>query len=342
MQPRLNAPLRGYNTLALPARAAAFVEVSSDAELAEALAWAGDRGLPVVPLGAGSNIVLAADLQALVIHQQSRGIQVLENDAEAVSLHIAAGENWHRLVGWCLERGYHGLENLALIPGTVGAAPIQNIGAYGVELRGSFLRLHAREIADGSAVVLDREACEFGYRDSVFKRAMKDRLVITAVDLRLSRSPQVDISYPSLSQYFREHPDIDPTPAAVFDAVVEIRGSRLPDPGREPNAGSVFKNPVISPGDAARLAESAPGCPQFPQPDGRVKVPAAWLIEQCGWKGVRRGDVGVHRQHALVLVNHGNGDGGQLLSLAREIARSVLATFGLELEMEPRIYGIVQ
>lgn len=342
MKPRLHQDLRGYNTLALPALASAFVEVSSDAALAEALAWARNSSLPVVPVGEGSNIVLAGDLQALVIHQKTRGIQVLELDEHEVTLRVAAGENWHHLVRWCLAQGYHGLENLALIPGTVGAAPVQNIGAYGVELQAFFLQLHARKIADGSEVVLAREACEFGYRDSVFKHDLKDQLVITALELQLSRSPRVNISYPSLAAYFHDRPQLDLTPATVFDAVVAIRSGTLPDPRKEPNAGSFFKNPLISAGAAARLAQAAPGLPLFPQPGGRVKVSAAWMIDQCGWKGFRRNGVGVHGKHALVLVHHGNGSGKELLSLAREVAGSVRTAFGVELELEPRIYGAGQ
>jgi UDP-N-acetylmuramate dehydrogenase len=339
MKPRSNAALKRYNTLALEARAEAFVEVADDAQLCAALAWARSRELPVVALGEGSNIVLAGDVPGLVVHLCSRGIEVLEKSADTVSLRVAAGENWHGLVRWSLERGYYGLENLALIPGTVGAAPVQNIGAYGVELQSVFLRLHALNIADGSATVLERDACEFDYRDSVFKHALKDRLVITAVDLRLSLSPRVNIDYPTLADWFAAHPRTEPTPEAVFDAVVDIRGSRLPDPAREPNAGSFFKNPVVTPDEMRALAERALGVSCYPQPDGRLKVPAAWFIDQCGWKGRRRNGVGVHDQHALVLVNCGSDSGAELLSLAADVARSVRDRFGVELEMEPRVYG---
>jgi len=338
MEPRPDAELHDFNTLALCARAAALVEVSADAELVAALSWARTRDLPVVPLGEGSNVVLADDLDALVVRQVSRGVEMLEETADAVSLRIAAGENWHGLVRWSLGQGYYGLENLALIPGTVGAAPIQNIGAYGVELQSVFLRLHAREIADGGEVTLDRGACAFGYRDSVFKGELQDQLVITSIDLQLSKHPQVNISYPTLADYIEEH-GIKATPQAVFDAVVAIRSSRLPDPAREPNAGSFFKNPVLTPQAMRELAERAEGVSCYPQPDGTLKVPAAWFIERCGWKGFRGNGVGVHREHALVLVNQGSDDGATLLALAREIAASVRERFGLALEIEPRVYG---
>jgi len=338
MKPSLQADLHDLNTLALRASAAALVEVSGDAALVEALAWARDRNLPVVPLGAGSNVVLAGDLDALVLRLVSRGIHVLEETPDTVSLRVQAGENWHALVRWSLGQGYYGLENLALIPGNAGAAPIQNIGAYGVELQSFFLRLHARDIAGGNAMVLDREACAFGYRDSVFKRALQDRLVITAVELQLSKRPRVDISYPALAEYFDEY-RIEPTPQSVFDAVVAIRSSRLPDPAREPNAGSFFKNPVLAPQELRELAQRATGLPCYPQPDGTFKVPAAWFIDQCGWKGFRRDGVGVHPEHALVLVNLACDEGRKLLALAREIADSVRDRYGLSLEIEPRIYG---
>lgn len=332
-------PLRGYNTLALQARAYAFVSVNNEEELLAALAEAREFKLPVVSLGEGSNVVLAGDIHALVLHQQSRGIELLETGSDFVRLRVAAGESWHELVRWTLQRGYFGLENLALIPGTVGAAPIQNIGAYGVELRSSLLQVHARNIADDHAVVLSNKDCEFGYRDSIFKHTLRDKLVITAIDLQLSLRADVTITYPALARYFEEHTRIEVTPQAVFDAVVGIRSSKLPDPSVVPNAGSFFKNPVLQSKDVAGLVKSHPALPNFPQQDGTVKVSAAWMIDHCGWKGFRRGDVGVHAEHALVLVNYGGESGALLLGLADEIATSVKDTFGVHLEIEPRVYG---
>lgn len=331
--------LRRYNTLALQARAKAFVSIGSDAELCAALALAREHKLPVVPLGEGSNVVLAGDINALVLRQQTRGIKVLEIAGDAVRLRVAAGENWHGLVCWTVQQGYSGLENLALIPGTVGAAPIQNIGAYGVELCASLLRVHARRIADDSAVVLTGDDCGFGYRDSVFKQQYKDQFVITAVDLQLSLHANVNITYPALASYFDGHPHIEVTPRAVFDAVVSIRRGKLPDPAQVPNAGSFFKNPVVNREVAEALLRAYPALPCFPQDSGAVKVSAAWMIDYCGWKGVRRDNVGVHTQHALVLVNYGSDSGGQLLALAAEVAASVEATFGVRLDIEPRVYG---
>ena len=333
--------LQPYNTLALQSHAEAFVTVTSEAELLQALAWARAQKLPIVPLGEGSNIILAGDIHGLVVRLKSRGIQVLDSGPNTVNLRIAAGESWHALVQWSVSRGYFGLENLALIPGTVGAAPIQNIGAYGVELQSVVQRVHARRITDDRNLVLDHGQCEFSYRDSVFKRGLKDQIVITAVDLQLSLRSQVNIAYPALASYFNENPLTEPTPQTVFDAVVKIRSSKLPSTKELPNAGSFFKNPLVSRDFADSLINETPDIPLFPQTGGGVKVAAAWMIDHCGWKGFRRGDLGVHGQHALVLVNYGNNSGEQLLSLAREIADSVHNKFGISLEVEPRLYGAI-
>jgi len=331
--------LQPYNTLSLQARAEALVRVGSNEELLAAFSWAAERDLPVVPLGEGSNVVLAKDLDALVVRQDSRGIEIIEEVGDCMSLRVAAGENWHALVQWTLQQGLYGLENLALIPGTVGAAPIQNIGAYGVELQSCLLRVHALAIADGQSLILSAADCEFGYRDSVFKQGLRDKLVITAVDLQLSREPELHIDYPALSSVFTQADIATLTPQDVFNAVVSIRRSRLPDPAVEPNAGSFFKNPVLPAERARKLTDKFSGLPVYPQADGRVKLPAAWMIEQCGWKGYREDDIGIHPQHALVMVNYGNDDGEKLLSLASEVAATVADTFGIQLVIEPRVYG---
>ena len=329
-----------YNTLGLQARAHARVTVENEGALVAALKWARERSLPVIPLGDGSNIVLAGDLDALVVLQRMHGIEVVATSADKVSLRVAAGENWHALVRWTLQQGYYGLENLALIPGTVGAAPLQNIGAYGVELQSSLLRVHARQIADGKSIELDNAACEFGYRDSVYKRSLRDQVVITAIDLELGLHPGVNITYPAIADYFSQRGIVAPTPQEVFDAVVAIRRSKLPDPLIDPNAGSFFKNPILRIDEAEALGLNFPALPAYPQADGRVKVSAGWMIDQCGWKGFRKESLGVHPEHALVLVNYGNESGPQLLSLAGEIVSSVQHTFGIQLEIEPRVYGL--
>jgi UDP-N-acetylmuramate dehydrogenase len=334
-----NESLKDSNTLSLPASAKALVELEAIGDIPKACEYARQEGLALVPLGQGSNVVLAGDINALVLRLDNRGIDVLEENESSVKLRVAAGEDWHALVQWTLSRDYFGLENLALIPGTAGAAPVQNIGAYGVELQSCLERVHATEIATAQGLVLSRDECRFAYRDSVFKGDLRDKLIITAIDLVLSRRSSVSIDYPALAARFQGRAAQDVTPRDVFQAVVDIRRSRLPDPAELPNLGSFFKNPLVSERDAARLAESFPGLPQFKSGGGRVKLAAAWLIEHCGWKGFREADVGVHPDHALVLVNYGSGTGREVLALARRIATSVEDAFGIELTIEPRVYG---
>lgn len=339
MRIRCAESLQDKNTLALPAAATALGRVESLQDLHQGLEWAQSHHHVVIPLGEGSNVVFAGDLSGLALQVANRGIQLLESTADRIVLRVAAGENWHGLVSWCCAQGYHGLENLALIPGTVGAAPIQNIGAYGVELSALLRAVHAVEIDSGQAFVLNARECEFDYRDSVFKGRLRDRVVITAVDLCLSRLPEVNTDYPSLAAYLREEGIVEPSPQQVLAAVTAIRRARLPDPQLEPNAGSFFKNPVVSVERAGVLQQLAPGLPVYPQGNARAKVPAAWLIEACGWKGRREGGVGVHPDHALVLVHYGGASGAELLALADRIAASVAERFDVQLEVEPRIYG---
>lgn len=337
------APLAGLNTLALAANAQALAVIDSDDTLLAALNWAEAEGLSVLPLGQGSNIVFAGDVEALVLCPKIAGIEVQDETSVATHFHVGAGENWHEFVQWTLQNGYAGLENLALIPGTVGAAPIQNIGAYGVELDAFVTAVHGRHCATGEPLVLGRAECGFAYRDSIFKHALRDQVVITAVDFQLPRGSAVNISYPALANALAD--DIEDAqgtvaPQQVFDAVVKLRRSKLPDPANEPNAGSFFKNPVVAAKLAQQLQARFPGLPSYPQPDGWTKLPAAWLIERCGWKGHRGESLGVHPEHALVLVNYGNGSGAELLALADDIARSVSEVFAVQLEIEPRIYGL--
>ena len=343
-----NIPLQAYNSLRLPASAEYFSAVNTEQELFAALDYARQQSLRVTPLGGGSNLVLVGDLQGLVIKLDIRGISSRQQ-ADRVEVTFAAGENWHRSVMDCLDRGWYGLENLSLIPGTVGAAPIQNIGAYGVELADLFVSLRAVEIASGELRTFDAEACQFGYRDSIFKGALKDQFIILDVTLRLSTEPSINISYPALHQTATEagllvngSPSDKLTPQLVSELVCQIRSSKLPDPAEIPNAGSFFKNPLVSSAHAHRLLQCYPQMPTFSQSDGQVKIPAAWLIDQCGFKGVSRGAVSVHKHQALVLTHNPNmsgGDGSQLLALAAELQDAVEQHFSIRLETEPRIYG---
>jgi UDP-N-acetylmuramate dehydrogenase len=334
-----NKALAGLNTLALEASARAFVKVQSDDELREALGWAAENAEDVLVLGGGSNIVLAADVTGLLVLQASRGIDIIEEADDSVLLRVAAGESWHGLVDWTLKQGFYGLENLALIPGTVGAAPIQNIGAYGVELKALVEAVHGLRVKDGGAVTFSAAECEFAYRDSIFKHRLRDQIAITAVDLRLSKTPHLQTSYPTLAQALENFQTEKLTARDVFNAVVTIRSEKLPDPHEVPNAGSFFKNPVLDAQKAALLQAKFPEIPSYPGPDGEVKFPAAWFIDHCGWKGYEGDGVGVHPEHALVLVNSGSNSGTALLDLAGAIAESVSAAFGIELVIEPRVYG---
>jgi UDP-N-acetylmuramate dehydrogenase len=331
--------LQPFNTLALQAQATALLRVEHIEQLPQAFSWAAEHELPVIPLGEGSNVVIAGDLNALLLRLETRGIQVLQDNDGEVVLRVAAGENWHALVQWSLQCGFYGLENLALIPGTVGAAPIQNIGAYGVELAPYVGAVHGLVIGDGEPFTLSGPECEFGYRDSVFKHRLRDQRVITAVDLHLSRTPCIKVDYPALGQWLANRPRAGLTPVDVFDAVVSIRRSKLPDPALLPNAGSFFKNPVIRQAQAMELVGQFPGLPHHAQPGGLIKLAAAWMIQYCGWKGYRDNGLGVHPEHALVLVNYGSDSGERLLAMAAAVAHTVRDTFGIELEIEPRVYG---
>ncbi|GAB3272240.1 UDP-N-acetylmuramate dehydrogenase [Parahaliea aestuarii] len=339
MQIEPNADLSTLNTLALSGRARAFARAADAGDIDTALDFARAQGLAVLPWGGGSNIVVAGDVDALVLQVATRGRQLLSSTGDTVLLRIEAGENWHDLVRWTVEQGYSGLANLALIPGTVGAAPIQNIGAYGVELEPFVDAVHGRRIDSGEPIRLSARDCAFGYRDSIFKGELRDTVVITAVDLRLSASAAVECSYPGLAARLTEQGIARPAPRDVFDAVVAIRRARLPDPAKEPNAGSFFKNPLVSAGQAEVLQRTEPEMPSFAAGQGLVKIPAAWLIERCGWKGLVRDGVGVHPAHSLVLVNCGANIGERLLQLAADIRASVQARFAIDLEIEPRIYG---
>lgn len=331
------APLQDLNSLALPACAEYFCSVTNVAEIQQALAFAKANSLQVTPLGGGSNMVIAGDIKGLVVHLNLRGISSVPVNNNQVEVTFAAGENWHQMVQYCLQQCWYGLENLSLIPGNMGAAPIQNIGAYGVELCDLFVSLQAIDIDTGETLELDREQCEFGYRDSIFKQAYKDRYLITHVRLRLSKQPNIHIQYPALAQALG---DRTPTPKLVSETVCRIRQQKLPDPAQLPNAGSFFKNPIVAESALERLCSHGDSAPYYLQPDGGYKIAAAWLIDQCGFRGQSRGAVGVHEHQALVLINCG-GTGAELMALAAEIQNAVAVKFGIELEIEPRLYGTV-
>ncbi|WP_202844721.1 UDP-N-acetylmuramate dehydrogenase [Luteimonas saliphila] len=331
------ADLRARNTFGVSARAPLLLELDEAARLADALA-ALPAG-PLLVLGGGSNLLFAGDPEGAVLSLRAASLRILAEDGAYAIVRADAGADWHGFVRWTLDHGLYGMENLALIPGTVGAAPIQNIGAYGVEVREFVHAVEALEPATGRSRRLSRDECALGYRDSLFKRE-RDRFIVTAVEFRLSRTPAVRIDYAGVREALAADGLAAPTPARVFDAVCALRRSKLPDPAAIGNAGSFFKNPIVPLAQAQALADAHPRLPVFPGVDERSrKLSAAWLIDACGWKGHRDGDAGVSTQHALVLVNHGAATGAQLLALARWIAASVSERFGVALEPEPRIVG---
>ncbi len=327
--------LRQHNSFGFEVEAAFFARAGSEDDLREALAWSSENRQPLFALGGGSNTVFAGPPAGLILHIGIKGIEHEYGDDGSVLLRVGAGEDWHTLVSHCLEQGWHGLENLALIPGGVGSAPIQNIGAYGVELSKVFVQLEAIDREDGQAVTLDKEACAFGYRDSAFKNHWKDRYLISRVWLKLHTEPNLTVDYPSLKSALQGRDDIGPRD--VFDAVVSIRKARIPDPAEIGNSGSFFTNPIVSAEQAQTLLSKHEQMPHWHQADGSVKLSAGWLIEFCGWKGHRDGHVGVHENQALVLLNLGDATGHDILALAEAIAKSVKETFAIELTIEPTV-----
>lgn len=347
-----DAPLRDRNTLGVPARAALLAEVADARALPELLSREGFVGTAPLLVGGGSNLLFAGNPDVPVVVLTGEAVSVVSDDGTDAVVRAEAGANWHGFVLYTLARGLGGLENLALIPGTVGAAPIQNIGAYGVEVCERIRAVEAFEPAIGAWHRLTADACAFGYRDSLFKR-QPDRFIVTAVEFALSRAPQVRVDYAGLGEALAAAGHASPTPRQVADAVIAIRSSKLPDPAVLGNAGSFFKNPIVPAAQADALRAAHPRLPVFPvapfpadalahgeEPHGpRSKLSAAWLIDACGWKGHRRGDAGVAASHALVLVNHGAASGAELLALARDIAASVHDRFGVAIEPEPRVVG---
>lgn len=330
--------LQAFNTLAVPARAEFYCALEDAATARAVLEYAQDRNLQPHVLGGGSNLVLGETLPGLCLHQCSHGRELLELGEEHGIVRAMAGENWHDFVQWTLSQGCCGLENLALIPGTVGAAPIQNIGAYGVELEQFFQQLSALDLKTGETIRFDRAQCGFGYRDSVFKRELRDRVLIESVTLRLPRRARPQLSYPALADYLAGQGLSEPSPQQVFDAVVAIRRSKLPDPAQVPNAGSFFKNPVVDESTLQQLRAVHPEMPAFGQPDGRYKLAAGWLIEQCGFRQSTNTAVRVHPEHALVLINPLRCSGTEVQAFAAKILLSVQQRFGIALEQEPRSY----
>ena len=331
------ASLRAFNTFGLPATAATLVRLRSEADVKRIVDHPELGAAPKLILGGGSNLVLTRDVAAVVLKVEIPGRRLVAQRDDAFIVEAGAGENWHDFVAWTLQQGWPGLENLALIPGSAGAAPVQNIGAYGVELKDRFDSLDGVDLVTGRSVTLDAGQCAFGYRDSVFKHLLAGKTLITRVRLRLPRPWTPVLGYLELQR--RVHDSGNPTPDAgtVFDWVCAIRRAKLPDPLQIGNAGSFFKNPIVSAEQCRDIIGRDPSVVHYPLPDGSAKLAAGWLIDACGWKGKSIGRAGVYERQALVLVNRGGAIGAEVLTLARAIQESVYGRFGIRLEPEPVI-----
>ncbi|MEM9417071.1 MAG: UDP-N-acetylmuramate dehydrogenase [Bacteroidota bacterium] len=329
-----NVSLKPFNTFGIDAQARYYLQVDALQTLRDFLAQPSLRALPQLVLGGGSNVLLLNDFKGVVLHIAIDRIATVKEDQNYVWLQAGAGVNWHQLVLHCIANNYAGIENLSLIPGTVGAAPIQNIGAYGVELCDVFESLQALEIRSGEVHTFDQAACTFGYRNSIFKNERKGQYIILNVTLRLQKNPTFKTEYGAIRPTLEAMGIQELSIKAISDAIIHIRQNKLPDPARLGNAGSFFKNPMIEQAHFKQLRAQYPTIPGYPQPEGQVKVPAAWLIEQCGWKGKKSGAVGVHNQQPLVLVNYGGGTGHSIYQLAQNIQQSVQAQFDIKIEPE--------
>ena len=335
MQIESGVSLKPYNTFGLPAVAQTLVRITDDAGVRQVVDHPDLGTTPKFILGGGSNIVLTRDMPQVVLKVEVRGRRVVEERADAWIVEAGAGETWHDFVAWTLDQGLPGLENLALIPGTVGASPVQNIGAYGIEVKDRFDSLDGVDLLTGRSVTLNGEFCAFGYRDSVFKHSLAGRVVITRVRFRLPKPWQPVLGYLELERKMAEHGVTRPEPRQVFDWICAIRRAKLPDPAVVGNAGSFFKNPVVTPEQCRDIIGRDPEIVHYPMPDGTMKLAAGWMIDACGWKGKTVGKAGVYEKQALVLVNRGGAIGSEVMLLAKAIQESVYGRFGIRLEPEP-------
>jgi len=337
LQVRADVSLKPFNSFGVDVNARLFAEAHSDADVREALAYASGHDVPLLVIGGGSNLLLTGDIDALVLRMASQGIRLFSDDGERVVVEAEAGEPWHPFVQHTLAQGWSGLENLSLIPGTVGAAPMQNIGAYGVEIKDVFSGLTALDRYTGELRDFTLDECAFAYRDSLFKQ-QADRWLILRVRFALSRVAHLHLEYGPVRQRLTEQGIDQATPSDVSRAICSIRSEKLPDPAVLGNAGSFFKNPLVPAAHVTHLKVQYPDLVAYPQPGGQMKIAAGWLIERAGWKGFREGDAGVHKLQALVLVNYGNATGLELLDLARRIQKDIAERFQVDLEMEPNRY----
>ncbi len=332
-----NYSLKNLNTFGIDVHAEKFCSVHTKLDLLnlmETSEWNGTKML----LGEGSNVLFTSDFKGLIVKNELKGIKIVEQETDFVSIKAYSGENWHSLVLYCVQHNFGGIENLSLIPGTVGAAPLQNIGAYGVELTEVFTTLGAINLESGEERSFSNDECRFGYRSSIFKNELKDKFFITDITLRLTKQHHVySTEYGAIKEVLNSISGNKPSIKEISNAVINIRQSKLPDPAKIGNAGSFFKNPIIDLIDYEGLLTEFSRIPGYKMEEGLIKVPAAWMIEHCGWKGNRIGNIGVHDKQALVLVNHGGGKGYEIWKLAKDIQASVADTFGIELQPEVNV-----
>ena len=334
MKIQQNISLKNYNTFGISVNAKRFIAVTSVYELQQLLKTEKELFL----LSGGSNMLLTKDIEKLVVHIDIKGISIDKEDENAVYLTVNAGEDWHKFVVWCISNEYGGIENLSLIPGNVGTCPIQNIGAYGVEVQDTITRVEGLEIETGKLVSFSNEACKFGYRNSIFKNTHKGKIILTSVGFKLTKkNHQLNTSYGAIDAELALNKILKPTLKNVSDAVIAIRKSKLPDPKEIGNSGSFFKNPVISKELFLEIQKENPNIPKYPISQTQIKIPAGWLVEQSGFKGKRFGDAGVHEKQALVLVNYGNATGEEIHQLAKKIQATVFTNFKISLEIEVNV-----
>ena len=337
MNIRENYNLKSLNTFGISVDAKYFAEVASISDIIEINQFVREKELPFLALGGGSNILFTKDFNGLVIKICLKGIELVNEDPSHFYVKSGSGENWDDFVNYCVERNYCGIENLSLIPGNVGASPIQNIGAYGIEMKDVFHELEMFDLQSGKIKIMQTEECRFGYRDSIFKNELKGKIVILSVTFRLAKTPTFHIEYGAIKDMLKEREVKEPTIQDIRNVVIQIRRSKLPDPSETGNAGSFFKNPTVSAEVHGKLRNLFPAMVSYLQPSGEYKLAAGWLIEQCGWKGKRMGNAGVHQKQALVIVNHEKASGKEILDLAQAIRNSVLNKFAVELEMEVNV-----
>ena len=332
-----NFSLHAFNTFHFESVSRYFTEVETVGQVHELISSEVFQKNPRLLLGGGSNLLFTGNFKGIVVHMVNKGKEIINQCENSVLVKAQAGENWHEFVIWCIEHGFGGLENLSLIPGNVGSCPIQNIGAYGIEVKNSIHSLEAIDLKSGELKIFENKDCNFGYRDSIFKRELKGKVMIWSVTFELKLNPVVHLEYGAIKQELAARQIENPGIADVCQAVCAIRQSKLPDPEILGNAGSFFKNPTLDRKMADTLCEQFPKIVMYPVGDDHVKLAAGWLIEQCGWKGFREGDAGVHHSQALVLVNYGNATGSDILTLAHRIRNSVYERFGVTLEMEVNV-----